>query len=900
MTQDITQIKQHSIIQNTKLRLISHASFQSSKELFQKFLDEIEALTESDIGFFHFIDENQKILNLQMWSTNTIKNMCTAGVVSEHYPISEAGVWANSFREGRPVIYNDYQALSQKKEMPPGHAPVDRILSVPVFRQEKIVAILGVGNKKTDYTSQDVEIVQQLADLVWETVSLNKANEALAHSERRFRTLFERAPIGIDIVSPEGVPIHVNQTLIDLLGYTREELCANPFITWIHPEDIESSMALVRELGEGKTERLSLEKRYIHKKGMVLWAKTDVIAVRKETGDVDYFLAMVQDITEQKNYHDSLQESEAALKQAQKMAGVGNWQWDIVKNRHIWSEEIYHIYGRDTHLSPAVYPEVKKYFTPESWAGLSENVEKALADGVSYEYDAEVVRPDGVHRWITARGEAHRGENGDIVLLRGTVQDITDRKKSETALRESEERFKFLSEATLERIHIHDKGVVLDANTSFAKMLGYESVDEITGQVIMARHLTQESLKKVQKNIDTGYQGAYEVVGVRCDGTHLPVEIISRNIEYHGKAVRAIAARDITERKSAERLLKWNVRRNELLSETASRLLHSDDPTTLIEDICWRVATFIHCQVFINFLYFPDEKQLHLNAWGGIPDEKISEIDPIDYGADTNSGDIQDAYEGSCGDIRHISHRMVLFLKSLGIQTYCSFPLVIEDRLLGTLLFGKHVKSEFWKEEIEIMRSIANLVAMAVNRLKSEKEQISLEHQLRQSQKVEAIGRLAGSVAHDFNNILTGIKGFTKFALEDVKTGTEIHENLTEVVQLADRAADLTHQLLAFSRKQQLQKKILDLNILVKDYLKMIHRLLREDIAINYQSAEKLYKVRADPGQIGQVLLNLSVNARDAMPHGGTLTIELMNGVVTRETTTPHRISHRADMFLSP
>ena len=132
---------------------------------------------------------------------------------------------------------------------------------------------------------------------------------------------------------------------------------------------------------------------------------------------------------------DELKNSESALKAAQRLAGVGNWDWDVLSGEHRWSEEIYHIYGRDPALPPAVYPEVQRYFTPDSWAHLAAAVEQGMARALPYEVDAEVVRADGSHRWITARGEARRDGEGKVVSLHGTVQDITRRKRAEEEIR---------------------------------------------------------------------------------------------------------------------------------------------------------------------------------------------------------------------------------------------------------------------------------------------------------------------------------------------------------------------------------------------------------------------------------------------------------------------------------
>lgn len=874
VTQDITQNKQKERIQSVKLRLADYASSHTSRELLQKFLDEAESLAESEIGFYHLIDENKKTLSLQAWSTNTLKNMCTEYVKEEHYPIAKAGVWGDSFRKRKPLVYNEYQALPHKTGLPEGHAPVIRLLTVPVLRGGNVVAILGVGNKRVNYTGQDIEILKEVADISWEAISLKKSNETLQESEQRFRTLFEQAPIGIDLVSPEGIPTHVNKALVDLLGYSEDELCANQFITWTHPDDINSNLDLVRQVREGHIDHVTVEKRYLNKKGGIIWARTEVAGVRKPSGELDYFIAMVQDITEQKLNQERLTQSEFALKQAQKIAGVGNWAWDLKKNQHTWSEEIYRIYGRDLNLPPAVYPEVCEYFTPESWSGLSEKVEMAMIEGTSYQYDAEVIRHGGEHRWITVRGEATKDDYGQVIRLQGTIQDITKRKFTENALKVSEERFKFLSEATVEGIYIHDNGVVLDANESFAKILGYDSANEIIGAQIMAKHLTSKSLKKERTYIASDYEGAYEVVGIKCNGTRFPVEFISRNIEYRGKLARVVAVRDITEHKAAEKLLTWNVKRNEILSETAARLLQSGDPKSLINDLCKTVMEFLDCQVFFNFMEDPDAGKLHLNACAGISDEKRSEIEWIDHGTTVCGTVAQTGRRMICEDILNSSDPVTALIKSFGIQAYCCHPLLIEERLLGTLSFGKRSDSSFLPEEIEMMKSIANLVAVAVNRIKHEKEKINLEAQLRQAQKVEAIGRLAGGVAHDLNNMLCPILNYAEMLTEELRVGDERREFALEIANAGARARDLVRQLLAFSRKQVITLNPTDINQVVRGIEKLLLRTIPEDIKFKKKLSTEIRPVLADIGQIEQILMNLTVNSADAMPDGGLLTIE--------------------------
>jgi len=134
-------------VDGCRLSLLERAPTSTLKELLTATLDLAEELTGSSIGFFHFVDEDQTTLSLQAWSTNTVARMCTAEGAGSHYPVAQAGVWADCVRTGKVVVHNDYPSLPDRKGMPAGHAAVTRELTVPVMRAGRVCAVLGVGNK---------------------------------------------------------------------------------------------------------------------------------------------------------------------------------------------------------------------------------------------------------------------------------------------------------------------------------------------------------------------------------------------------------------------------------------------------------------------------------------------------------------------------------------------------------------------------------------------------------------------------------------------------------------------------------------------------------------------------------------------------------------------------------
>lgn len=222
---DITERKRAEDLTRIRLSLLEFAHTHSLEELLQKTLDEVGVLTDSPIGFYHFVEEDQETLSLQAWSTRTVKEFCRAEGTGLHYGIGQAGVWVDCVRERKPVIHNDYPALSHRKGLPAGHAPVIRELVAPIIRLDRIVAILGVGNKATDYNDKDVEIVSYLADVAWEITQRKRAEEALRESEETFRSLFdEHAAVKLIIDPNTGAIINANKAAATFYGWSRETL----------------------------------------------------------------------------------------------------------------------------------------------------------------------------------------------------------------------------------------------------------------------------------------------------------------------------------------------------------------------------------------------------------------------------------------------------------------------------------------------------------------------------------------------------------------------------------------------------------------------------------------------------------------------------------------------------
>jgi two-component system, cell cycle sensor histidine kinase and response regulator CckA len=323
IVRDISRRKREEQLQAARLRLIACAAEHSSQELLQKCLDEAETLTGSKIGFYHFLGEDEQTLDLQTWSRHTVERCCRIEVAElhgRHYPVADAGVWVDCIRERGPIIHNDYASLPHKRGYPEGHAVVTREVVVPVLRDGRIVALLGVGNKELPYTDDDARLVQQLADLAWETVGRKRAEEALKESETRFRTLVEESPMSIVLVR-DGRYIYGNPQSARMLGYSSaEELVGQDILQRIAPEHHDQVLHRMKNAELGFT-NVPQELHLIRPDGQSVWAVSTSIPV---TIDGQKAIIVVgNDISGVRQAREETARLEEQVRQAQKLESIG-------------------------------------------------------------------------------------------------------------------------------------------------------------------------------------------------------------------------------------------------------------------------------------------------------------------------------------------------------------------------------------------------------------------------------------------------------------------------------------------------------------------------------------------------------------------------------------------------
>ena len=430
------------------------------------------------------------------------------------------------------------------------------------------------------------------------------------------------------------------------------------------------------------------------------------------------------------------------------------------------------------------------------------------------------------------------------------IQAREEKERAEDVLRVSDIRYRRLFESTKDGIFLLDgeTGEITDVNPYMVEKFGYH-YDEILGKRLCdvspfkETEKTEAFFRELQKQ---GYLH-YDNLLLKIKGKRpVNVELVCNAYDVDGKKLIQCNLRDITRRKQAEEALEK--------SEMKFQELFNDAPVGYFEYDQQGCITSVN-RTGMEMLGYTLEEMIGQPAWKFIVEEdearhqmlaKLAGIVPPAHG-------IERTYRRKDGT---------------------TFPALIWNRLLND--------SE--GKIIGIRSTIQNIT----ERKQMEKEKALLEEQLRQSQKMEAMGRLAGGIAHDFNNILTIIKGYSQLFLVDMKKGDPMSKGIEEIQKATLRATDLIRQLLAFSRRQVMEMKVVELNSLLKEMDKMLRRVIGEDVELVTILDEDLGKVKADQGQIGQVLMNLVVNAKDAMLSGGKLTIETANVVLDEEYVQSH------------
>ena len=864
---------------------------------------------------------------------------------------------------------------------------IQSLIILPLVVRNSLIGFLGFDSVKKEkvWSDETIELLKIISGLFASVLDRKWAEEALRESEERFRTLFNHATDYILIIDPnhKDVPIVVdaNESAFKMHGYSREELIGKPISFLDAPEQHKFIKERVRKIMKG--ESVTFETVHVRKDGSRF--PVEVSARLIEIGGKSYIFAIERDISERKKTDEALRESEERYR-------------NLVENSPV--PIVIHIGGKVVFVNPPavkvlgaksekdllgqkvidwVHPDYRELVLQRVRSVYKEKKKAELTEEKFIRQDGKVIDVEVVGTAINYQGKPA----SQVVFL-----DITDRKRMEEALRESEQRYRLLFDMLPYGGEVLDtRGFITNCSPSTAQMLGYETKE------LIGKHITQflhpdsvKVFKKKFQNLVKGRREDAEVCMIRKDGSKLAVLRAAQPIFSEQGQLTGILALsvDISERKQAEtvRQIMYNIanavnttRSTADLYQVIERELHK-----ILNIKNLYIGLYERDSDTISFPFMQDEKdrfekvpagktlsslvikegrsilvtekqikQLAAKGkikivgtlskcWMGVPlrvdGEVIGIIAVQDYQNESAFG------KPDLELLEFVSNQVAISIKkkqtdeeirklSLAIEQSPSSVIITDlegkivyvnqkfsevtgysrKEILGqkpsilksgetpeeeyrelwrTITAGKEWRGEFCNRrkdgglfwELASISPIKNSEGKITHYLGIKEditERRKLQQQLLQSQKMEAIGKLAGGVAHDFNNLLTVINGYADLLLYKLSSDDPPYKAIRQIKLAGERAASLTEQLLAFSRRQLIQPKILNLNEVIMDTEKMLRRLIGEDVDLLTKTEPNLGNIKADPTQIEQVIMNLAVNARDAMPRGGKLTIETAN-----------------------
>ena len=633
----------------------------------------------------------------------------------------------------------------------------------------------------------------------------------------------------------------------ETLGYHPSFLMGKNVMDYVHPDDFShvlEQFAIFIESGDTQT----VEYRYRCRNGSYLWLETAGRILRGKNGNPQGIVFSSRDITARKRHEESLDFSRSLLKSIIESSPHAIFSLDTeyryTSFNQAHAEGMKRLYGAHIQLGHDFY----EYQTVEVDRHKSRrNIDRALG-GEQFVEEAYSGRPDLSRIYVSITHNPIRDKLGNVIGVSIFGNDITERKKAEEALRESEHRFKTIIRNLPGAVFAHDlEGRISFVNRAASVNTGYSEQELLNMTVpdIDSGRFTQEERYQLWHSLNIGESKTIRSVHTRKDGSKYPVEIHLNSISIDSERILLPIVIDITDRVEGEENLRKTSEKLQAILDHSPLLISEFDTKG-----CYQVAN-------------PAVARMFHRTPSGLIGKTFHELLPPDT-------------------VEVFTERIHKVVGTRG-------PVTVEDCLPnqeGELHFNTTLFPLF--DSSGEVRSIGAIAHDVTDQKEAEKEREKLQNQLSQAQKMESVGRLAGGVAHDFNNMLAIINGYAEMTIEMMRPEDPLYENLVEIHNAGKRSAEIVNQLMAFARQQTIKPVELDLNDSLSSMLKMLQRLIGENINLTWSPGNNLWPVKIDPSQLDQIMVNLAANARDAISDIGKLTIETRNVALDQEYCRNH------------
>ena len=903
---DMTERERAAQIMQARLDLMEFAAAHTLDEVLQNTLDQVSTLTGSPIGFYHFVESDQLTLSLQAWSTRTVQEFCRAEGKGMHYPIDRAGVWVDCVRSKAPVIHNDYAALPHRRGLPEGHAPVLRELVVPILRGEKIVAILGVGNKAIEYTQADVDLVTYFADVAWEIAERKKAEQKLAAQNTLLTSLINSARDTVIFSLDKNYCYtafnQAHRAEMQRVWHTDIALGMNLLDCMTMPELRAFAKASIDRALNGET---FSEIQHQPEPDIYYELSWNPIVQAEQIVGVTCF---VRDITERKRVETSLHEYNERLEREVKERTVALEMELAQRHASDLARRESEAYVRnifDSSLDMMITTDNERCiveFNPAAEEAFGYTRAEVLGKNVSMLY-ANQEASQNTHQATVAQGTfigeiPNRRKNGEIfyslvssavmhnangepIGMVGVSRDITERRQTEQALRASEEKFRSIIENSRDGISLCDEqGSIIEWNDGEQEITGLAREDVLgkpTWDVEFQMFPRQAQTPELYENFKAAHEallatGNSPFAGkriereiVRADGETRTVSVIITPIPTARGFMVGSISRDITESKKIELALVQS--KNELEHRVIERTVELQLANAKLHN---EIAERWQAQVALA-----DETQqlaLTLRSIGdGVittdTDARVVLFNPV---AEQLTGWTHDRAVGQrLTDILEIMDARTqepLTLPFIQVLEYGSSMGLSRDTALISQTGNVHHISA----NLAPIRDNAGLISGTVLVFRDITLIRQAEDALQEARAAEAANaaksQFLAHMSHEIRTPIHGITGLTTL-LSHTELNGEQQEYLALIKSSADVLLDTVNDILDFSK---IEAGKFELERVPFDFIQLVERALdqtapqarKKQIEMVLQFAPDVpAQLMGDPTRLRQVLVNLFSNA---------------------------------------
>ena len=648
---------------------------------------------------------------------------------------------------------------------------------------------------------------------------------AIGEKEASFLSLAETISSLIAVIQGDKL-VYVNPAGCALLGRSKDGFIGRNFWDFVHPDDQEHAIARGRARQAGIPQPKRIVERLVHSDGRTIWMDYSIDVVHLSGRPA--ILVTGIDVTERKRVEEELHRSQARLAEAQRIGHIGSWEWDIAANRVTWSEELCRIFGIDPSEFGSTLDGYLRIVHPDDRSKAQAVLEKALARGGPFAFEHRVVRGNGEIRTIFGWGQVFMDAAGAPTRVAGTAQDITDKLKVETELRESEERFRNLYlTAPVMLMALDPECRIRDVSNYWLQTMGYDRADVVGKDGL--QFITPESRERLQEAIEENHRKRETVIknlpvrAVRKDGSTidlLSTSVAQLNDACDLKGVVCVSI-NVSELKRAEEALRESEERYRALVEHAPDAIMVMDVDT---------GKFVDVNSHAEKLY-------------GYTRDQLLTMGPPDLCREARAGrEHTDAKE--CQDM-------------------------IEKVMGGETSIFEVVDVDIHGREIPVQIRLSKLPAAGRNLIRVSATDISevrrLQEKVRHTEKLAAVGALAAGVAHEIGNPLMALSMAAQ-SLERKVCDEYGQQKLGLIREHIDRISRIVHQMNDLSRPKSGQRAACDVNQVVRNAVDMVrHDRRSRGAAIVYELDDLIPQVDAVEDELSQVCINLALNAFDAM-----------------------------------